>query len=402
VSVPRDLLCFSQLRWDFVYQRPHHLMVRAARGGHVWYVEEPVRDPDGPRLELQPRSPSLTTVRPIVPGEWSEERVDDAVSGLLEQLVENQGIDRPIAWYYTPMALPWTRWLNAAATVYDCMDELSAFRFAPPRLVALEAELFGRADVVFTGGASLYETKHGRHPNVHAFPSAVDADHFGTARAPAADAPDQAAMPRPRVGWFGVIDERTDLELLAGIADLRPSWSFVLVGPTVKIDPATIPARSNLHILGPRPYDELPRYIAGWDVAMMPFARNEATRFISPTKTLEYLAAGKPVVSTSIRDVVEPLGRLGLVRIADTAAAFVGAIEAALDDDPATFMARADAFLEHRTWDETWARMSQLVDAALESAPARDRRERLARGRTAVAPESIEAGAPLAAGARSR
>jgi glycosyltransferase involved in cell wall biosynthesis len=363
---PRDVLCFSQLRWDFVYQRPHHLMVRAARDRRVWYVEEPVQEADGPRLVIEERGPTLTTVRPVVPGHWSGPEIDEAVSTMLEQLAGTVGIERPIAWYYTPMALQWSQWLRPAVTVYDCMDELSAFRFAPPRLAELEAELFDKADLVFTGGASLYQAKRTRHPDVHAFPSAVDSHHFRAARVRQDDPVDQAGLPAPRIGWFGVIDERMDLDLLAGIADRRPTWSFVLIGPTVKIDPGTIPVRPNIHLLGPRAYEDLPAYIAGWDVAMMPFARNEATRFISPTKTLEYLAAGKPVVSTSIHDVVDPFEPLGLVRIADTAEGFVAAIEAARGDDPTAFSASADRFLEHRGWDETWARMSELITGVLQ------------------------------------
>jgi UDP-galactopyranose mutase len=261
-------------------------MVRAARDRRVWYIEEPIREDDGPRLVVEERGSAIMTVRPIVPGHWSEPEVDDAMSTMLQQLAVGAGIERPIAWYYTPMALPWRPWLRPAVTVYDCMDELSAFRFAPPRLGELEAELFARADLVFTGGASLYQAKRTRHPEVHAFPSAVDAAHFRAARIPQDDPADQTAIAGPRIGWFGVIDERMDVDLLRGIADLRPEWSFVLVGPVVKIDPAMIPVRPNVHVLGPRPYAELPRYIAAWDVAMMPFARNDATRYISPTKTL--------------------------------------------------------------------------------------------------------------------
>ena len=334
---PPDVLCFSQLRWDFVYQRPNHLMARAARDHRVWYVEEPVFEHDGPRLIIEERHPGLAMVRPVVPPGWPEADVDSAVSLLLHEFAQNNGIERPIAWYYTPMALPWTTWLEPAITVYDCMDELSAFRFAPPRLAELETRLLERADLVFTGGRSLYEAKRERHLNVHAFPSAVDAAHFGRARGEVDGAADQAGLPRPRIGWFGVIDERTDLDLLAGIADLRPGWSFVLVGPVVKIDPATIPVRPNLHVLGPRPYAELPAYIAGWDVAMMPFARNESTRFISPTKTLEYLAADKPVVSTGIADVIEIYG--SAVRIANTPEAEAAAWEDASAPDVQRFLA---------------------------------------------------------------
>jgi UDP-galactopyranose mutase len=280
--------------------------------------------------------------------------------------VATEGIDRPICWYYTPMALPFSRWIEPEVVVYDCMDELSAFAGAPAHIVGHEAELLARADVVFTGGVSLYLFKRDRHPNVHAMPSAVDAAHFAAARTNLLDPPEQADLPRPRIGWFGVIDERMDLPLLAAVADLRPDWSFVLVGPVVKIDPAELPERPNIHAIGARPYAALPAYIGGWDVAMMPFARNRATRFISPTKTLEYLAAGRPVVSTSIRDVVTPYGEAGLVRIADDPVGFVSGIEEALREDAGARRERADATLARVSWDNTFAAMWALVGEARE------------------------------------
>ena len=366
-SSPGDLLCFSQLRWDFVYQRPNHLMARAARNRRVWYVEEPVFEGSVPRLLVEERAPGLAMVRPLIPPGWPEHEVDTAVAGLLRDLLERQEIVEPVLWYYTPMALPWSDWIPPAAVVYDCMDELSAFRGAPPRLHSLESALLQRADVVFTGGRALYEAKRRRHSSVHAFPSAVDSVHFGKAREPLPEVHEQVGLPHPRIGWFGVIDERTDLDLLADIADLRPHWSYILVGPTVKIDPASVPQRPNLHYLGPRPYPDLPSFIAGWDVTMMPFLRNESTRYISPTKTLEYLAAGRPVVSTSIADVVEPYERLGLVRVADSAPAFVAAIEAALGEDRAARIRVADEFLLPRSWDRTWSQMEALLHAALET-----------------------------------
>jgi UDP-galactopyranose mutase len=362
----RDLLCFSQLRWDFVYQRPQHLMTRAARDRRVWYVEEPVFEDGPPRLLVEPRQPGIWIVRPILPHGLDLSAIDAAVEGLLARHAQDAAITEPLLWFYTPMALPWAESIEPSLVIYDCMDELSAFRGAPPALREREEDLLDRAGVVFTGGHSLYEAKRSRHPNVHEFPSAVDIEHFGRAREAVPEPPDQASLPRPRIGWFGVIDERTDVDLLGGIADLRPGWSFVLVGPVVKIDPATIPARPNLHLLGMRGYDELPGYIAGWDVAMMPFARNESTRFISPTKTPEYLAAGRPVVSTSIRDVIEPYERLGLVRIADEPAEFVAAIEASLDDDHGDHIRRSDAFLAGRTWDETWTAMSAEIEDLLD------------------------------------
>src|SRR6185503_16295895 len=227
----------------------------------------------------------------------------------------------------TPMALSFTDHFNPVASVYDCMDELSAFKGAHSDLPALEKQLFRQVDLVFTGGQSLYEVKRNQHPNVYAFPSSIDASHFGKARKAVADPDDQANIPHPRLGFFGVIDERFDAELLDQVAAKRPDWNFVIIGPIVKIDPNTLPKQSNIHYLGPKKYEELPDYLAGWDIALLLFARNESTRFISPTKTPEYLAAGKPVISTSIRDVIRPYGDLNLVRIADSPTEFIRAAE---------------------------------------------------------------------------
>lgn len=286
---------------------------------------------------------------------------------LLDELFTRERITNYVLWYYTPMAVGFTDHLRPQTIVYDCMDELSAFAHAPAALRLREAALMRRADLVFTGGQSLYEAKRDAHPNVRAFPSSVDVDHFAQARRLTRDPGDQAAIPRPRLGFFGVIDERMDIELLTGMAAARPDWHLVMLGPVVKIDPANLPANENIHYLGSKKYEELPAYIAGWDVALLPFARNEATRFISPTKTPEYMAAGKPVVSTSIRDVVRPYGQQGLVRIADSVAEFVAACEAAMAEDSVARIRAHDAFLRQTSWDGTWAQMRNLVNAAVAS-----------------------------------
>jgi UDP-galactopyranose mutase len=271
------------------------------------------------------------------------------------------------------MALGFTRRLPPPlATVYDCMDELSAFCGAAPELVLREAELLLRANVVFTGGPSLYEAKRHQHPSVHSFPSSVDVEHFARARRPLPDPVDQASLPHPRLGFFGVLDERLDTQLLTALADLRSDWQLVLIGPVAKIDQADLPRRPNIHYLGPKPYAELPSYLAGWDVALLPFARNEATRFISPTKTPEYLAAGRPVVSTSIRDVVRPYGERRLVRIANEPAGFAAAVAAALQEDTTQRLGRVDGFLEGLSWERTWSAMDALLSRVVEqrSTPA--------------------------------
>lgn len=361
-----DILCLSHLRWDFVFQRPHHLMTRFARDGRVFYVEEPIFDTSSPRLTVESRPGGVDVVTPHLQKSLKGERLSDGevprqLRALVDDFRQQQAIEEPVLWYYTPMALPFTRHISAAAIVYDCMDELSAFVDAPPQLLRLEEELFECADLVFTGGQSLYEAKWDRHPSVHCFPSAVDAAHFNRARQTMPSVVDQAMIPRPRLGFYGVLDERMDLDLIEGLAHARPGWHIILLGPVTKIEEGTLPRRANLHYLGARPYDDLPAYLAGWDVALLPFARNASTRFISPTKTPEYLAAGKPVVSTSIRDVIHPYGEQGLVRIADTVDETVAAVEAALAEDGTARQARADAYLSRMSWDRTWADMADLL-----------------------------------------
>ncbi|MDZ8054202.1 MAG: UDP-galactopyranose mutase [Aulosira sp. ZfuVER01] len=370
-----DIVCLSHLRWNFVYQRPQHLLSRCAQGKRVFFIEEPIFSPEPlARLDINEDSSGVVVVVPHLPQGMSEEAINADLQVLIDALLVEHKINKYICWYYTPMAIAFTRHLQPQAVVYDCMDELSAFKGASPTLKNYEAELFRIADLVFTGGQSLYESKVNQHSNVYAFPSSVDVPHFAQARTISEPA-DQAHIPHPRLGFFGVIDERMDIELLAGIAEARPDWHLVMIGPVVKIDPATLPQRENIHYLGGRDYKQLPAYLAGWDLAMLPFARNESTRFISPTKTPEYLAAGRPVVSTSIRDVVRPYGESKLVRIADTVSEFVTAAEQAMQEDTRTseWLSRVDAFLEKISWDRTWASMMKLIDSAIAARDSEDK-----------------------------
>ena len=363
-----DLVCLSHLRWDFVFQRPQHLLNRCVKERRVFFIEEPIFSPNSlVRLDISSRKSGVCVVVPHLPDNLSEEEVNAAQQALLDEFFASQKIRRYILWYYTPMAMAFTRHLEPLVVVYDCMDELSAFKGASPALRAREAELFNRADLVFTGGHSLYEAKREHHLNVYPFPSSVEVAHYQKARTHTQDPADQTNIPHPRLGFFGVIDERMDLDLLGGIAEARPDWHLVIIGPVAKIDPAVLPRLGNIHYLGGKGYQDLPAYVAGWDVALLPFACNESTRFISPTKTPEYLAAGKPVVSTSICDVVRPYGQEGLVRIADTVAEFVAAAETAMNESPdvSEWLAQVDAFLAKTSWDRTWASMIQLVESAI-------------------------------------
>lgn len=333
----------------------------------MFYVEEPEFSEGPPSLSVTLRDNGVHVVVPCLPPELASEDVASLQKELLDELFRRYAIRRFILWYYTPMALAFSRHLEPLTIVYDCMDELSAFAGASPALREREAELLVRADLVLTGGQSLCEARKNLHPNVHAFPSSVDVRHFAKARASREEPDDQAAIPAPRIGYFGVIDERMDLDLVRGVAQARPDWHLVFVGPTCKIDPANFPVLSNIHRLGPKSYADLPAYVGGWDVAMLPFARNESTRFISPTKTPEYLAAGRPVVSTSIRDVVRPYGQQGLARIADTVPAFVQAVEASLAEDAADRIAHADLHLSKMSWERTWTAIRRVVLEAIEA-----------------------------------
>ena len=392
VSPDYDLICFSHLRWNFVYQRPQHLLTRCARDRRVFLIEEPIFDADTPRLESSRDVSGVLVAVPHLPAGLAPDAINRGLRALVDELIAVERIDRFVAWYYTPMALAFSDHLHPVAIVYDCMDELSGFAGAPQGLQDAERALMAAADVMFTGGQSLFEAKRLKHPNIHAFPSSVDVPHFARARTAAGEPSDQASIPRPRMGFFGVLDERFDIDLIAGVAELRPDWQLVLVGPVVKIDPAVLPRAANIHYLGPRTYDQLPGYIAGWDVALLPFARNDATRFISPTKTPEYLAAGRPVVSTSIRDVVRPYEELGLARIADTPEAFVAAIDAALAEDAAPRLAAADAYLSRLSWNATWQAMSDIITKAVAA-----RQPRRTRGTVTFTAAADTTGAPASA-----
>ncbi len=336
------LIVFSHLRWGFVYQRPQHLMSRLASAYQVLFIEEPVLDRTGPaRIESRLESPPgggapVEVLVPYTP--VSAPGFDDAqlptLLPLLEQALAERGVRDYLVWLYTPMALPLTAELMPRALVYDCMDELSAFKHAPPQLRQRESALMQSADLVLCGGPALHQAKRHQNPRVYCLPSAVDAAHFSPMRLDASS-PEaaeaermQAGIGGPRLGFFGVIDERMDLALVDAMAAARPDWQFVMAGPVVKISQQDLPRHPNLHWLGMQRYPVLPYLLSSWDVCLMPFALNESTRFISPTKTLEYLAGEKPVVSTPVTDVVGLYG--SVVRVADEADGFLRHCEEAL------------------------------------------------------------------------
>lgn len=358
-----DVICLSHLRWDFVYQRPQHLLSRFARNGKVYFFEEPVFTDDETHLSRQEKEPNLFVLVPHISHSDRETRsIIELQKEMLEQIIERENLNDFVLWFYTPMAMDFAAHIEPKITVFDCMDELSAFKFAPPELIENEKMLLAKADLVFTGGQSLYEAKKDKHEKVFAFPSSIDVGHFAAARNIAQEPADQNAIPHPKLGFCGVIDERMDIELLGKLAEMRPEWQFVMIGPVVKIADEDLPRRDNIHYLGGKDYKELPAYLSGWDVALMPFAMNDSTKFISPTKTPEYLAAGKQVISTPIRDVVKPYGEKGLVEIAETAEEFATAADKLLArNDLAGWSEQTDEFLSQMSWDKTWSEMNNLI-----------------------------------------
>jgi UDP-galactopyranose mutase len=361
-----DLLCFSHLRWGFVFQRPNHLLSRFSKHQRVFFIEEPMFTDGEEKLHIENYNENLYIVTPHLKHGLSENDINRRLQKVITSLILQMQVKRYYSWYYTPMALPFTEHLNPELVIYDCMDELSAFKFAPADITQREQQLFAKADIVFTGGHSIYEFKKTAHHNIYSFPSSIDKAHFGKARKTKTDPVDQAHIPHPRFGFFGVIDERFDVDMIDAVAKAKPDWQFVLLGPVVKIDPATLPKYKNVHYLGGKTYEELPTYIAGWDVAIIPFAINESTRFISPTKTPEYLAAGKPVISTPIRDVVSPYGNNGLVHIVSNASEFIAAAEVELAKKrKAVWRKKVDEFLSGNSWDRTWSQMVRNIEATV-------------------------------------
>ena len=366
------IVVFCHLRWDFVYQRPQQLLSRLAQHYRILFVEEPVHDEGESFMEQSTPVPGVTVCRPhtpvLAPG-FHDDQIR-LLQPMLATLVPRD--EHPVVWFYTPMALPLLQELHPGLVVYDCMDELAAFKNSPKQLLQRETALLGLADLVFAGGPSLYQAKRERHANAHCFPSSVDVRHFARALDRAGSHPAQAHIAQPRLGFYGVIDERFDTALIAAVADAHPEWQLVLVGPVIKIDAATLPQRPNIHYLGQHSYDALPHFLAGWDVCLLPFALNEATRFISPTKVLEYMAAQLPIVSTPIADVAQPYGHV--VAIAADPAAFVADCERALAMDAVqrqAMCAAMGAIVAGTSWDVTAAAMRDLLVAtpARRSAP---------------------------------
>lgn len=367
-NLPKTILCFSHLRWDFVFQRPQHVLSRLSQNFNIYFFEEPQFDTSSKAyLRLLSVQQNVTVIVPHLACNLKQQEQIELQKDLLDRLLNTQNLSDFIFWYYTPMALQFSEHLHPKLIVYDCMDELSAFKFAPKNISLLERQLFKIADLVFTGGESLYQAKKHLHSNMYAFPSSIDKLHFNRARKP-----NKLKLRNNlnlKLGYSGVIDERFDLELIRAMALKKPNWLFEIIGPVVKIDPNELPKLPNIHYIGPVDYQQLPEFLITWDIALIPFLLNEATRFISPTKTPEYLAAGLPVISTPIRDVVHPYGINKLVKIGRYADEFIDLTEEWIRLTPKqkkNWLSQVDEFLNQQSWEKTCSGMLLKIEETLE------------------------------------
>jgi glycosyltransferase involved in cell wall biosynthesis len=368
------LIVQSHLRWDFVWQRPQQLLSRLASAEPVLFIEEPVfvDDASADRLELTMPHRNVVRAVPLLRAEFrgDYDAAIEKVRALAVHETSSRGrldglFSNAVQWFYTPMPAPaMLGAFNEIGVVYDCMDELSQFRNAPPDLLRRERLLMSNADVVFTGGYKLFTAKSEHHSNVHFFGCGVDVRHFASARSDELSVPADADLPHPTAGYFGVIDERLDYELIRTLAESHPEISVIMVGPTAKVNPDELPAAPNIHWLGQRDYDELPRYVKAFDVCLMPFALNEATEYINPTKTLEYMAAGKPIVSTAVADVVRNFSPI--VSVANNHRDFIDQV---IRDIAAPDLQRIEdgiAMASSSSWENIVTKMRQLITDAVD------------------------------------
>ena len=369
------IVVFSHLRWGFVWQRPQQFLSRFAKHHPILFVEEPWLDlPPGsePRMDIHRVLPNVTVACPHGPPELASDpslfiKLREWVNESIQAMNHRGEFDMPLLWYYSPMDAAWSLGhFPNRGVVYDCMDELSQFTGSPVELVENERRLMEYSDVVFTGGYELWTKKSAVHPNAQFYGCGVEFDHFNLAQQDATTIPpDIDFLPRPIIGWFGVVDERVDYQLLADIARMRPNWSLAIVGPVVKVDPNLLPHAPNLHWLGGRDYRMLPNYCRAFDVCMMAFAINKATEFINPTKALEYLATGKPVISTPVKDVIRQYS--DYVEIASTAEEFVAKIDEMLrSPNQARIQAGLD-LARRKSWESNVTEMRQHIHTSIAS-----------------------------------
>lgn len=323
----KRIVCLSSTRWSFLWQRPQQIMSRLCARHDILYVdppfpvaEEQVRgisnDESGTLIvkNLQTINDALQIFRPLEISRFSYPDLDsNELLKMNQELLQCQiqkalfqlGWQHPLLWLYDPRNVNLVDQLNPCGVIYDCVDSFRSFSWSHPHVSIWEEALVDRADVVLATSRALYQERLRKNRYTFLVPNAADYKHFSPWQGYEKPA-DITAISRPRLGFIGAIYEWVDLELLQVIADKSPAWNLVLIGP--KQHGLQLPERSNIHWLGQRGYAELPAYVHSFDVALIPFLVNETTQHANPIKFWEYLAAGKPVVSTLLPEIPDVPG----------------------------------------------------------------------------------------------
>lgn len=357
-----DLIVLSHLRWDFLFQRPQHILSRYGRYRRVYYFEEPLFGmTEIPRLHIKETPDNVLVVVPHIPTKGSPQELNLQLAKLLDELIEDEEIIEYSLWYYTPMALNFTRHLKPQNIIFDLMDELINFYEDKRQLGLLEKELTDNADLVFMNGRTLFNSKKHLNSNIHELPSSIDFKHFSLARQKLIEPDDQVHIPHPRIGFYGVIDQRVDLEIIGKIAELEPLYQFIVLGPIINVKTSELPIRNNIHFLDKKDYHALPLYLAGWDCVFMPYRLDDSTKLFSPAKILEFLAAGKPVVASPLPDIIYSYKGKELIHLAKSPEEFIKKINLALQENRnEEWITKIDSFLQDQNWDDLFSKMIYL------------------------------------------
>ena len=345
-------------------------MRRLARDRQVFFVEEPRVTKGEPFTVVRRVEPNLHVVSLRVPAHLSARALENAQRRCVASLTPKD--EHPLLWIYSPAASRAARDLEPSLVVYDCVADHASRAGATATMKENERSLLASADLVLTAGTALFEAKRAHNVSTYPLPSSVDVAHFARARSPRNE--DRAgllsglrAIPGPRVGFLGSIDDRVDLDLVDRLAEARPGLHIVLCGALSGVTRWTLPDRPNVHYVGAQDYDDLPEHVASWDAAIFPFRGDVATRRSEPSGLLACLAAGKPIVSTPL-DELGPYVAQDLVTVAHPAQ-FAAAVDAALRQarSPAVMNGRRRAreqLLARTSWDRTCSAMFRLVDEA--------------------------------------
>jgi len=375
----KTIICFSHLTWDRnLFQRPQQLMLRFSKRFNVLYVSGYSCRQFFIDLFRRKKTHSYHVtdnlavyspfaLPPIKKYSSITIRLNKILlSFLVKRRLKKLKFKDPILWIYHPRYIDAIGKFKEELIIYDCMDDFTSLLSDyedRERNIKDERALLKKADMVFAGGYSIAELKRDSREHIHVFPSAVEIYHFKKARSDNLEMPDDITdIPHPILGYWGAIDERVDHELLKRLAMKHPEWSIVLLGPIVRHkagDLSYLKEIKNIFWLGPKDYSLLPNYAKAFDVCLIPFVLSREGKFLSPTKTLEYLATGKPVVSTPITDVVRFYD--GVVGIADGPDEFGMAVRRCMEEDNASMKQKRICFTENKSWEDTAEKMEKLI-----------------------------------------